>query len=473
MKPSAFLIAALTLILIAIATQGFQCSSPDVTSGKLYYAQYESSRDTVKLNQALTAFQNEVTKNPSSAEGWYWLGFVHGLKKEYLILIDDWKTSLNISTQMKADMEKNRLYFWGQAFNSGVASLTKARASGKASYYQDAMNYMKSAIELIPDSSAKYGAYFTYAACIWEQKKYDDAIGPLKIAIEKEKTEDAYRLIGNYYLNKGDEHKKIFLEKNADANKTLSNKDKIKKGIPAKEVIEIIGEPSSKKPIGKKAEEWTYDKGYFVKIEDNKVNSVSFLPEKEPRIDSTEMVAAQKEYTNAIKILTEGTVAHPNSDNLRSTLINAYVEANRAKEALDLFKDEVVRNPNNKVSHYNYGVVLLSAKIYDESIVQFSAALAIDPNYENAIYNISRAYVNQGVELREKAMKETSDPSLQSKEYLKKFELALPFIEHFLKLKPSDAESWELAGRIYTSLGKGDKATEAFEKADKLRKGIK
>lgn len=473
MKRSATVVAVIVLALLFLSTQAFQCSSPDITSGKLYFQQYEQSKDTTRLNLALESFEREVKTRPNSAEGWYWAGLIYGVKKDYMRLNDAWKSSLAASSQMKGEIEKNRVYFWSKAYNDGVATLQKARAIGKMQYYQDALSHFKAAITLEPDSSAKYGAYVSYAACLWDMKKYDDAVEPLKEAIKREKSEEAYRILGNYYLNRGNDRKKVFQEKNADALATTSTLGKLRKGLPAKEVTELIGEPASKKSTGKKSEEWSFAKGYFVKLEEGKIVSASFTPGTEPRIDSTEMKLAMKEYDESMRILNDGNKVHPKSDNLHAALIGVYIEANRATEAIDLFKQDVTKNPNDKVAHYNYGVVLLGAKMHDEAIEQFAAAIAIDAKYENALYNISRAYVNQGVELREQAARDNPDPMQQSKEYLKKFEAALPHIEKYLELKPTDIDSWELAGRIYTSTGKSDKASAAFEKADKLRQGKK
>src|SRR5512135_3654239 len=132
MRRSAYGIAVLIMGLTALATQGFQCGSENITSGKLYYGQYENSRDTTRLNMALTAFQNEVKTHPNSAEGWYWVGLIYGVKTDFARLTDAWNNSLRVRNQMKPDIDKNRHDFWGQAFNSGIAAMQKARATGKA-----------------------------------------------------------------------------------------------------------------------------------------------------------------------------------------------------------------------------------------------------------------------------------------------------------------------------------------------------
>ncbi len=473
MRRSAYTIAVLTMGLIALATQGFQCGSENITSGKLYYGQYENSRDTTRLNMALAAFQNEVKTRPNSAEGWYWIGLVYGVKKDFTRLNEAWNNSLRVSNQMKPDIDKNRPYFWGQAFNGGIAAMQKARATGKASYYADALALLRNAVSLQPDSSAKYNANLTIAACLVDQKKWDEALPALRTAIDKENSPEAYRILGNYYMNRGQEHRTKFQEANAEALALKTKEAKLRKGITAREVTDLLGDPAAKKTLGKKSEEWSFEKGIVARIDDGRLSSFSYAAGKEPRIDSTEMRAAAVEYEEALKVLKQGTAAHPQNDALREASINAYINLNRVQEAIEPLKAQIARNPNDKQLHYVYGVILLNLKRYDESIAEFETALKIDPNYEEAMFNMGRAYVNQGVEMRDKAMAEAADPAQMNKDYLKKFEAALPHIEKYLGMKPNDADSWELAGRIYLSLGKGDKATEAFAKADQLRKGGK
>ena len=472
MNRSAYVLAVFLSILLFITTQGFQCSSPDITSGKLYYSQYEQKKDTTNLNQAFNAFQREVTTRPNSAEGWYWLGLIYGVKKDYIHLSDCWQNSLKISNQMSSEIEKNRMYFWGQAYNTGVSLLQKARATKRDAQFNDARNAFLGAIALQPDSSAKYGAYLNVAVTYLDQQKTEEAVTPLKEAIAKEKSEDAYRILGGYYQRRGDEHKNRYENVNADALAIKAVELRLKKDLPSKEIVELLGEPSAKKTIDKKSEEWRYEsKGYLIQFKEGRVASTGYIPGKEPKLDEAEMNLAMKEYDEALRYLQEGNKIHSNSDNIRSALIAVYVAANRSKEALDLFKAEVEKNPNDKIAHYNYGVVLLSSKMYDASITEFAASLKIDPDYENALYNISRAYVNHGVEMREEDQKLNPDAAKQSKEYLKKFEAALPFLEKLVALKPNDVSNWELAGKLYTSTGKVDKAKEAFDKADKLRNG--
>jgi len=65
--------------------------------------------------------------------------------------------------------------------------------------------------------------------------------------------------------------------------------------------------------------------------------------------------------------------------------------------------------------------------------------------------------------------KAAEDKGETSSEYKEKYQMALPYMEKVVQMKPNDASVWELIGRVYTVLGMQDDATNAFKKADSLR----
>jgi len=56
----------------------------------------------------------------------------------------------------------------------------------------------------------------------------------------------------------------------------------------------------------------------------------------------------------------------------------------------------------------------------------------------------------------------------QSKE---KYKAALPYLESYVQKKTDDAQIWELLGKVYTVMGMPTDASNAFKKADAIRKG--
>jgi tetratricopeptide (TPR) repeat protein len=164
----------------------------------------------------------------------------------------------------------------------------------------------------------------------------------------------------------------------------------------------------------------------------------------------------------------DGRKLFPNDQELLILLSNSYIGAQKIDVAIGAFKLGVEQDPGNKYYRYNYGVLLLGNKNFAEAEEQFKKAIEIDPKYQNAIYNLGVTYVKWGAEIA-KVNEDKKDT--QNTEYMDKYKAGLPFLEKSLELNPNDAAMWELVGRVYTVLGKQDKAKQAFDKADQLRKG--
>jgi tetratricopeptide (TPR) repeat protein len=129
----------------------------------------------------------------------------------------------------------------------------------------------------------------------------------------------------------------------------------------------------------------------------------------------------------------------------------------------------VENDPGNKMNHYILGLLHRTIDDYENAIVEFDAAVKIDPNFSDALYDIGATYYNWGVKLKKEAQ-EKGDESI---EFKKKFQAALPWMEKVTELKKDDAKIWETMGTIYAVLGQNDKAIKALDEADKIRKTAK
>ncbi len=168
----------------------------------------------------------------------------------------------------------------------------------------------------------------------------------------------------------------------------------------------------------------------------------------------------------AIEYLTMAMEGLPEDPDVVATLSNAYIVLNRQEEAKEIFRQGIRTDPDNKVYHYNLGVLILEEDKYEEAVEHFTNAIEIDPEYSDAYYNLGVAYVNWGVELREKVVAERDD---EDKSYLEKFEQALPNLLRVVEDRPNDVQLWETLGRLYANLDRVEEAEEAFERADRIR----
>lgn len=224
--------------------------------------------------------------------------------------------------------------------------------------------------------------------------------------------------------------------------------------VPFKEVLEREDDPEIAKYTG----QIYFDKGYDVWSQ-------------APSVD--DMGPGQKEemeelLENAIHYLRMSMDMDPDDPEVVAVLSNAFIMLDRQDEAKEIFRQGIDTDPDNKIYHYNLGVLVLEEDNFEQAIEHFNNAIEIDPEYSDAYYNRGVAYVNWGVELRERAVEERDD---EDKRYLEKFELALPNLERVIDDRPNDAELWETLGRLYANLDRVQEAEEAFDRADQLRGG--
>jgi tetratricopeptide (TPR) repeat protein len=387
MKNSNLIIAG--MLLLAIIFSGFQCSSKEMESAKLYYQQEN-------WDKAIAALKEEVQKNPKSDDGYYWLGLVYAKKGEIDSMVQAFDNSLQISDKYKADIEKERYFEWQEAFNRGVSLFQRASKTedqdSSMDFYDRSVKEYDNAILLEPDSGDTYkNLAFVYLVT----QRNEEAIKPLQKLIDLDQAEEGYQYLGEVYNS-----------------------------IAA--------------------------------------NSMNKFRTDGDKADSS---TAMEYYTKTISLLAEGLNKYPDNSDMLTTRFNAYIGADRMDEALSSAKALVDKDPGNKFSHYNYGVVLLKLGKFEEAEQQFQKAIDLDPEYENAIYNIGVTYVSWGTAMNKEAEKQ----GLISEDYKKKYQAALPYLETVVEKDPTNVAIWELLGKVYSVLGMNDDANNAFKKADELR----
>jgi len=389
MKQRTFLVAAmLSLALVAFSTMGFQCSSPDVTSGKLYYQQYQSSKNVERLEQARAAFEKEVQNNPNSGEGWYWLGIVQGEMRQYLSLHQSWQKAKQYGKS--SDIDQNTYYFWGQAFNYGADRLRRAQIRQDKAGYAEAAESFKAATLLMPDSSAVHNAYVYLAVALKGSGDITGAEKPLLEQIKRNPIPEAYSELGQLYIRKGNELR-----------------------------------------------------------------------------ESGQDDAAMEEYTKALALLDEAVGKYPDNAELNNELLNVYIATDRVTEAVAKFREYADNNPGDGSAQYAAGTALLQISQYENASVYLERAIELDKKNTNALYNCVVCYLRWGISLRDED--ESSDPTAPQSNFRDIIRKSLHHLDILLELQPDNFGNWDLAGRVYASVGMTKEAEEAYKKADELR----
>lgn len=200
------------ILFIGIVFSGYQCSSTELTSAKLYIQQKN-------YDKALDALQKEVQKNPQSDEGYYYLGVVLGEKERYTEMIDAFGKSLSVSDKFSKNISDYKLASWVNLFNKGAGYYqrgTKTIDEDSAKIlYTKSIDAFNSAIEIEPDSADTYkNLAFVYMITL----QYDNAINPLEKLIEKKDALDGYKFLSEIFYVKGNEYKTKY-----DNDKVLSD----------------------------------------------------------------------------------------------------------------------------------------------------------------------------------------------------------------------------------------------------------
>lgn len=190
-------------ILIAVAIfaglmfTGFDCSSTELTSARLYIQQKN-------YDKALDVLQADISKNPKSDEGYYLLGYVYGEKGDIKKMVESFDKSLSISNKFKSDIDKQKTYYWANTYNQGVSLFQRGNKTddGDSSkiFYSKSIEAFNNAILVQPDSGDNYrNLAFVYLST----QQNDKAIKPLEKLIEIENSADGYQYLGEIYYTKG------------------------------------------------------------------------------------------------------------------------------------------------------------------------------------------------------------------------------------------------------------------------------
>jgi len=195
MKNSNLYIAG--VLLIAIMFSGFECSSTELTSAKLYIQQKN-------WEKALETLQADVAKNPKSDEGYYLMGTVYSEMDETDKMIEAFDKSLEISPKYEESINEYKTYQWANNFNRGVSLFKRGTDNSDEDsskmYYDMAIESYNKAIVLEPDSVETYkNLAFVYLTTGQNQK----AIEPLEKLVKMDQAEEGYQYLGQVYYALG------------------------------------------------------------------------------------------------------------------------------------------------------------------------------------------------------------------------------------------------------------------------------
>ncbi|MBN1634117.1 MAG: tetratricopeptide repeat protein [Ignavibacteria bacterium] len=186
-KKNFVFLSGLFAVIVLIGFIG--CSSPELTTGKLAFAQ----RDFVKAEENLRI---GLQTDKNDAEGWYMLGVCQTELEKYDQAKESFQNSLKISNVYADEL----FDYWLLKYKTSVDKFNNAVGKDSATTYKnlaEAIKYATAASTIIPDSLESYrimGDSYYY------MKQYDNAIKYYSIPYSKSNNEsDAINLAKAYY----------------------------------------------------------------------------------------------------------------------------------------------------------------------------------------------------------------------------------------------------------------------------------
>ncbi|MBA4312987.1 MAG: hypothetical protein C0417_10195 [Chlorobiaceae bacterium] len=188
----ALLSALVTLFFIFT---GFQCSSQEMTSAKLYIQRQDWESAEKWLNQ-------ETEKNPTNAEAWWLLGNARMQRGDYKNSIEAYDNCTKNSNEYTERIAQAKKYVWGQALNKGVGAYNQSLndSTGKAAEFRkQALDSYNIALTINPDTFITY----QYIAIVHRADgNFESEITTLKDALKHKAPSDLHISLINAYLQK-------------------------------------------------------------------------------------------------------------------------------------------------------------------------------------------------------------------------------------------------------------------------------
>lgn len=161
--------------------------------------------------------------------------------------------------------------------------------------------------------------------------------------------------------------------------------------------------------------------------------------------------------------VSEARNANPNDNSLILTEADLYLKLNDMANFTRLVNEALKNDPNNKVLYFNLGVTSSNSNKLDEAEKNYKKAIEIDPNYFDALLNLSELklrsdekYVTEMNKLGT-SEKDNKRYEILKAEREKNFKSVLPYLEKAVELKTDNDAAKKTLLSVYNALEMTDK----------------
>jgi tetratricopeptide (TPR) repeat protein len=182
----------------------------------------------------------------------------------------------------------------------------------------------------------------------------------------------------------------------------------------------------------------------------------------------------KKDTTNALKVIEQGRLKHPDYMTLIYDELNIYLNRGEANKQIAKIENAIAKDQKNKTLRFVLGVAQSANKDFKAAEEAYKKAIEIDPDYADAIYNLAVIHINRGNEYINAANKLPATKASDAKynDLKKKFDVelaaAMPLLEKAKELNPKDLNVLSTLREVYIKLNKMDKAAEIKKALDQM-----
>lgn len=404
------------LILGAFLTQGFQCTSPEMSTARV-------AKKNNDFEKAITFYEKELTKNPTNSDAMYELAQIYlkdALEGDAAKLVKATELTIKAKETAKpatkpsktADQNAAIEYsVWAAAFNIGTNMLNTIDPSSPQKDEAGAamISLFQSCIKINPENPVNYSRLGLAYATIGDKAKAAEAFQTYNKTVSKE-----LEFISSKGMSIGQNPAEVIkILGQPDKNVILRNYLDPRSGAGEQDTLGIM----------------TYkinNEDFFVYTRHNTKTHVTgvcgwlFNPvgfyrgnpfefDVTPTAELARLKFEAKEYDDAAEQVKLLKAIDPTNVSANQFLIQIFEAQGDPEKAVSTLAQLVKENPTNAAYHAQYGDILVRNKRYDEAVAQYNQALQCYDSYTGIdkdirINEIKRilgsAYKNQAVEIQ-------------------------------------------------------------------------
>jgi tetratricopeptide (TPR) repeat protein len=356
------------------------------------------------------------------------------------------ETAIKFDPGARSEVEGQRTLTFAQQSQKGAQAFRRARRTSDTTAYRQAAAHFGAASATYPDS-ANVILNQAYAMLNLAQNKQSgnmsEAIPVLERYIETtdQVQKNAYDILSALYLQNGRTEEAIDLLESAIDD--LSQRPTYfqlggSRGLTYSGTVQVDG--SSRSVEGTTPDKVTIESegevsGTFQKKQEKGQLRVSIYYQGSAVADTLVSSGSASLSAN----LQEATPLAQ----MEGNLLNAYNQAGQTEKAMQAYREQIERNPNNVTYRYNYGSLLLQSDRFDDAIEQLQKAVELEPGNVKAQYNLGAAYSNKarGVQdslttlndslqsISQAAMEENREPTAEEKKLVNELDSKIKELE--------------------------------------------